>query len=133
LASLYTTLYRLTESSILFDAGKGWYSTIPTPFKPHYEPVKAIARQVEKQFPQLQFSVWSSEQLQPFAHHLMSRFTTFLYTESDAIIPVTEFLKSQKHTAYSNPKLAEVDKYVAASDRRVIVRQLVTEEPVDGH
>jgi hypothetical protein len=131
--SLYTTLYRLVESKMLFDAGRRWYSTIPTPHKPQYGSLQAIARQVEKQFPQLQFSVWSSEQLQRFAHHLMSRFTTFLYTESDAIVPVTEFLQNQKYTVYPNPKQTEVEKYVAASDRRIIVRQLITEEPVDGH
>ena len=32
--SLYTTLYRLVEAKMLFDAGRGWYSTIQTPFKP---------------------------------------------------------------------------------------------------
>ena len=132
-ASLYTTLYRFVESKTLFDAGRGWYSTIQMPFKPQYDSVKAIARQVEKQFPQLQFSVWSSEQLQPFAHHLMSRFTSFLYTESDAIVPVAEFLQNQKHMVYPNPKQTEVEKYVAASDRRIIIRQLITEEPVEGH
>ena len=132
-ASLYTTLYRLVEAKTLFDAGRGWYSTIQTPFKPQYDSVRAIARHVAKQFPQLLFSVWSSEQLQPFAHHLMSRFTTFLYTESDAIVPVAEFLQNQKHIVYPNPKQSEVDKYVAASDRRIIIRQLVTEEPVEGH
>jgi len=131
--SLYTTLYRLVEAKMLFDAGRGWYSTIQTPFKPKYDSVKVIARQVEKQFPQLQFSIWSSEQLQPFAHHLMSRFTTFLYTESDAIVPVAEFLQNQKHMVYPNPKQTEVEKYVAASDRRIIIRQLITEEPVEGH
>jgi hypothetical protein len=131
--SLYTTLYRLVGSKTLFDAGRGWYSTISTPFKPQYDSVREIAGQVEKQFPQLQFSIWSSEQLQPFAHHLMSRFTAFLYTESDAIVPVAEFLRDQKHTVYPNPKQTEVEKYVTASDRRIIIRQLVTEEPVDGH
>ncbi|MBM4167670.1 MAG: hypothetical protein FJ215_00710 [Ignavibacteria bacterium] len=132
-SSLYTTLYRLVESKMLFDAGRRWYSTIPTPFKPQYASVRTIARLVEKQFPQLQFSVWSTEQLQPFAHHLMSRFTIFLHTETDAITPVAEYLQGRKYTVYSNPKQTEVEKYVVASDRRIIVRQLVTEEPVDGH
>lgn len=132
-ASLYTTLYRFVESETLFDAGRGWYSTIQTPFTPQYDSVKNIARQVEKRFPQLRFSVWSSKQLQPFVHHLLTRFTTFLYTETDAIVPVTDFLQSQKHTVYPNPKQTEVEKYVAVSDRRIIVRQLITEEPVEGH
>jgi hypothetical protein len=132
-ASLYTTLYRLVQSKVLFDAGRRWYSTIPAPFKPRYDPVKAIARKVEKQFPLLQFSAWSSGQLQPFAHHLMGHFTTFLYTETDAIVPITDFLRGQNYAAYANPKQTEVEKYVAVSSRRIIVRQLVTEEPTEGH
>ena len=131
--TLYATLHRFVEAKTIFDAGKGWYSTIQTPFTPKYESVKKITRQLEKQFPQLQYSVWSTEQLQPFAHHLMSRFTTFIYTETDAISSVTEFLQSQQYTVYPNPKQADVEKYVATSDRRIIVRALVTEEPLDGH
>jgi hypothetical protein len=131
--TLYATLHRFVGAKTIFDAGKGWYSTIQTPFTPQYEPIKEITRQLENQFPQLQYSVWSTEQLQPFAHHLMSRFTTFIYTEKDAISSVTEFLQSQKHTVYPNPKQADVEKYVATSDRRIIVRALVTEEPLDGH
>ncbi|MFH0988476.1 MAG: DUF6577 family protein [bacterium] len=132
-SSLHGTLYRLVESKAVFNAGRGWYSTIATPFTPQYESIKEIARQIEKQFPQLQFSVWSTEQLQSFAHHLMSRFTTFLYTETDAIRSVTEFLQSQQQTVYPNPKQSEVEKYVALSNRRIIVRSLVTKEPVEGH
>jgi hypothetical protein len=131
--TLYATLHRFVGAKTIFDAGKGWYSTIQTPFTPQYKSVKEITRQLEKQFPQLQYSVWSNEQLQPFAHHLMSRFTTFIYTETDAISSVTEFLQSQQYTVYPNPKQADVEKYVATSDRRIIVRALVTEEPVDGH
>jgi hypothetical protein len=62
----------------------------------------------------------------------MSRFTTFIYTETDAISSVTEFLQSQKHTVYPNPKQADVEKYVATSDQRIIVRPSVTEEPVES-
>jgi hypothetical protein len=131
--TLYATLHRFVEAKTIFDAGKGWYSTIQTPFTPQYESVKEIAQQIEKQFPKLKFSVWSTEQLQPFAHHLMSRFTTFVYTETDAISSVTEFLQSQQYTVYPNPKQADVEKYVATSDRRIIVRALVTEEPLDRH
>jgi hypothetical protein len=63
----------------------------------------------------------------------MGRFTTFLHTESDAIVPVTDFLKKHKYVAYPNPKQVDVEKYVATSDGRIIVRQLITEEPVEGH
>ena len=132
-SSLYGTLYRLVEAETIFDAGRGWYSTIEAPFVPQYDSIKEIVKQVEKQFQQLSFSLWSTEQLQPFAHHLMSRFTTILYTETDAINSVTEFLQNQKHIVFPNPKQTEVEKYVAATNRRIIVRPLVTKEPVEGH
>ena len=56
-----------------------------------------------------------------------------MYTETDAIDSVTEFLQSQKHTVFPNPKQTEVEKYVAGTNRRIIVRPLVTKEPVEGH
>jgi hypothetical protein len=132
-SSLHVTLYRLVESKAVFDAGRGWYSAIATPFTPQYESIKEIVRQVEKRFPQLQFSIWSTEQLQPFAHHLMSHFTIFLYTETDAISSIAEFLLSRQQKVYTNPKKVEVEKYVSVSNRRIIVRPLVTKEPVEGH
>ncbi len=131
--TLYATLYRFVEAKKVFDAGKGWYSTISTPFTPQYDSVNEIVKQVEKQFPLLHFSIWSTEQLQSFALHLMSRFTVLIYTETDAISSVTNYLQSQKQAVYPNPKQAEVEKYVTASNRRIIVRPLVTEEPLDGH
>ena len=100
---------------------------------PQYEPIKGIVKEVAKQFPQLQFSLWSTEQLRPFAHHLMNRFTAILYTETDAISSVGEFLQSRNNTVYSNPKQSEVEKYVAGANRRIILRPLVTKEPLDGH
>ncbi len=132
-ASLYVTLHRLTASQILFDAGKGWYSTIAEPFRSHHRGLQGISRLIEKQFPQLTFSSWSTEELQPFVHHIAARFTTFVYTESDAIVPLTEFLRTRKFTAFAHPSLRDVEKYVTPSDRRVIVRPLITEEPVGHH
>ena len=131
--SLYGTLYRLVDSGRIFDAGRGWYSTIDPPFVPHYDSINGIVDQLGNRYPRLQFSVWSTEQLQAFAHHLMTRYTVFLFTETDAISSVTEFLQNQKHTAYPNPKQTEVVKYVASANRRIIVRPVVTKEPVEGH
>ncbi len=113
-------------------AGVG-ISTIATPFTPQYDSIRDITAQIEKQFPQLEYSVWSTEQLQRFAHHLMSIFTIFIYMDTDAINPVTRSLQQQQYIVYPNPKQAEVEKYVTAANRRIIVRPLVTEEPLDGH
>jgi hypothetical protein len=63
----------------------------------------------------------------------MNRFTAILHTETDAISSVAEFLQNQNNTAYPNPKQTEVEKYVSGSNRRIIVRPLVTREPVEGH
>ena len=131
--SLYSTLYRFVEAKSIFDAGRGWYSTIATPFTPQYNSIRDITTQIGNQFPQLQYSVWSTEQLQPFAHHLMSMFTIFIYTDTDAINPVTKYLQGQQYIVYPNPRQSDVEKYVTVSNRRIIVRPLVTEGPVDGH
>jgi len=132
-ASLYVTLYRFVKANIIYDAGRGWYSTIANQFSPRYEPIEKISQQMEKQYPHLTFSIWSTEQLQSFAHHLMGRFTAFIYTDMDAIGTITRFLQDRKYMAYPNPRQSEVEKYVTTSEHRVIVRPLVTEGPLDGH
>ena len=62
----------------------------------------------------------------------MGQFTAFVFTEPDAVVPVKEFLQKKGYEAFANPTQHEVEKYVPASARRVIVRQAITEEPVNG-
>jgi len=126
-------LYNLKNEGKLFDAGRGWYATIKTSLLLNTKSVEKLVSAVKKQFPLLRFSVWSTEQLQPFAHHMMTQFTIFLYTDVDAIETVGKHLKDKEYNVYRNPQQSEVDKYFEPSPSTVVVRQSITEEPVNGY
>jgi hypothetical protein len=125
-------LYNLKTEGELFDAGRGWYATVNASLELNTKPVEKLKSVVAKQFPLLKFAVWSTEQLQPFEHHMMTQFTSFIYTDIDAMKPVVECLKDNDYNVYLNPQQSEVAKYFEPTSATV-VRQSVTEEPVEGY
>jgi len=131
--TVYQYLFNLKADGVLFDAGRGWYATVQIAANLDTKPIDKLVNLVSSQFPLLTIAVWSTEQLQPFAHHLMTKFTTFMYTEGDAMASVAEYLKEKKYIAHVNPQQSEVDKYFEPSSSAVVLRQSVTEEPVEGY
>lgn len=125
-------LYNMKIAGSIYDAGRGWYSSIPALFRPSTKSVEQMATMIKTKYPLLSFSIWSTEQLQPFAHHLMTRFIQFVYTDVDAMASITELLKDQGYQAYLNPQKKEVEKYFDLSSNAVVVRTSVTREPVEG-
>lgn len=126
-------LYNLKSRKIIFDAGYGWYSSIDRAFELDTESIEDIVALLKKRFPFLPFSYWSTAQVKYFVHHLMTKFTGFVYTDPDVVPSVTDVLKEHEYDAYQNPTRGEVMKYFTPSLRGVIVRPLITEEPAVNH
>lgn len=125
-------LYTMKKAGDIYHAGRGWYSTIPDIFHPSTKLVNPIASLIKKKYPLLVFSVWSTEQLQPFAHHLMTNFTRFVCTDFDTMPSIVEFLKDHGYHAYLDPKRKEANKYFDPSLNAVVVRASIKREPVEG-
>jgi hypothetical protein len=117
----------------VFDAGRGWYSSIASPFVQDTTPVKELVSRISAKFPFLPFASWSTEQLQGYSHHMMARFTRFVYTDVDSMSSVTEFLREINYDPHLNPRKNEAEKYFTPSQTTVVVRPSVSEEPVDGN
>jgi hypothetical protein len=133
-ATINQYLYNLkTQQKNLYGAGRGWYSTIATEYKLLTDPIEELNQQIHRKFPLLSFSLWTTKQLQPFAHHLMMQFVTFVFTEFDAMQATSEFLKDQGLRSFLNPQKLEIEKYFDASIHSVVVRPMITREPVDKH
>jgi hypothetical protein len=126
-------LYNLRTQKKLFEAGRGWYSTLPDALRLDTAPVRDLATSVKAKFPLLSFSCWGTEQIQPFAHHLQTSFVQFLYVDTDAIRSVADYLATKGYSAYPNPGIPEFEKYFKPNNRSVIVRGTITEEPVEGN
>lgn len=116
-------------SGIVSDAGRGWYSrhTMPVTLDP--KPVAKVIREVKKAFPLLDFSCWSTTQLNPFAQHLIAQPTVLLYAESDVLETVAETLKKNGWYAWANPGRVNAQRYVQPGEKTVILRPAISKQP----
>lgn len=131
--SIKKYVYNLKNAGEIYDAGRGWYSNISQAFQLDKEPVKKIIDLVEKQFPLLSFSCWSTEQLRSYFHHLQAKFVTFVYSDRDYIPPIFEFLRENDFNAYLNPFQYEIKKSFLVEEDTIIIRPSITKAPSQDH
>ena len=128
-SSLKSYVFELIKEKIIFDAGKGWYSSIEKQFELNREPVKEIIKTISKKFPLLSFSCWSTEQLNSFTHHILSKFITFVYTDSDYIRNTAEALMDVGYSVYENPTKSEIAKFFKINEKTIVLRPSITKQP----
>lgn len=68
--SVKQELHNLKRMGVLFDAGRGWYSTLPEAYQLNTEAVTDQEKKIAKAFHLLPFSIWSNRQLISHYHHL---------------------------------------------------------------
>jgi len=128
-SSLKSYVHELTKNGVVFNTGKGWYSSIENPIELNTKPVKPVIRKIKKEFPLLEFSCWSTEQLNPFTHHLMAKFITFVYVDSDYMRNLSELLKNKGYNVYESPNKTEIEKQFSITDKTVIIRPAISKQP----
>lgn len=132
-ATLLNYLQELVRLGQIHDAGRGWYSTLTECLEIDRESVAPVTAAIEKDFPFLAFSVWSTQQINPWMHHLLGRFVTFVHVESEGVSTVWEFLRDAGYDAYRDPGKREA-KTFAVRDKTVVVRPgNPAQAPVEGH
>ena len=95
-ATLNRYFHEFTRAGLVFAAGRGWYSTLATPFILNQRPVDGLVQELKKKFPLLDFSCWSTEQISGAMHHLLSRFVVFVHVETDARESVWQQLQDNR-------------------------------------
>jgi hypothetical protein len=123
--TLKKNIQRLKKEKIIYEAGRGWYSTIKEKFTLNTMPIEKIVALIKKKFLLLQFSCWSTEQLKGFFHHLPSKFVTFVYADKETLQFLKDFLMDNDYNVYLNPYKIEAEKYVELKNRTVILRPFV--------
>ncbi len=129
--SLKKLLYLLKKEEKIFTAGRGWYSNIDREFVLDTKCVRKLTNLVKNKFPLLEFSVWSTEQLKIFFHHLPGSFLGFIYSERDFFSNIAEFLTDEGYHVYLNPLGKEIDKYVEIKKDSIILRPVVSRGPAE--
>lgn len=125
-------LVDFNKEGILYGAGRGWYSFIKRSFELERLSVKKIAMTLEKKYPLLSFSVWSTGQLKSFAHHMLARFVMFVYVDRDAMSGIYDFLKDIGCDVWLNPRGNDVRKFSAGA-KTVVIRPAISRECSSGH
>lgn len=125
-------LQELKQEGKIFDAGRGWYSSIADPFILDYSSVRRIVSMISKKFPLLDFSCWSTEQISRFGHHLLTKFVTFLYTDRDNLNHLCDFLIDEGFNVYSNPNKEESKDFIIRK-KTIVLRPTISTQPVEEH
>ncbi len=131
-ALLREYLSTFMRGRVIHDAGRGWYSRIAEPCVLNAKPTARLARELEKSFPLLDFTCWSTEQIRSYGHLLLARFVTFVHTERDAMSSVAERLRDDGYDVHLNPRGAAAREF-AIRERTVVIRPKPTTQPHDGH
>jgi len=132
--NLKKTLYRMHKDRIIFDAGRGWYSLLKKKFDLEKRPVEKIINLLEKRFPFMEFSCWSTEQLKFFFHHLPSQFVIFIFSDREFLDALKDHLEIRNYDVFLNPLKAEAEKFVHFKGETVILRSSITSrEPKEKH
>lgn len=124
--SLKKTLTRLKMDKTIYQAGRGWYSTIENVVRLNTEPIEPIIGLIRERLPLLDVSCWSTIQIREFFHHLPNRFVTLVYADRDALASLKDLLSEQGFMPYLNPGKKEVEKYLELSEKIVILRPSVS-------
>lgn len=132
-ATLLNYLQELVRLGHIHDAGRGWYSTLEKRLEVDRGIIAPVVTAIAKDFPFLAFSAWSTQQINPWMHHLLGRFVTFVHVENEGVNTVWEFLRDAGYDAYRDPGKREA-KTFAVRDRTVVVRPgNPSQAPVEGH
>lgn len=130
--SLRVYLSQAMKKGIVHDAGRGWYSCLEARCELDPKPVAKVVRQLEKEFPLLDFAVWSTQQVNPWMHHLLAKFIAFVLVDADGLSPVVEFLRAQGYEVHADPKGQRAAE-VRPNGKTVVVRPRHSHAPRYGH
>lgn len=132
--SLKVYLNEALRTGIVHDAGRGWYSRLSEPVPLDGKPVAKLIGALEKALPLLDFSCWSTAQINPWMHHLLAQPVVFLYLPGDALDSVAETLSGLGWKAAANPSTPEAAKLVRPGAKMVVLRPARSKQPEgEGH
>ncbi|MBS0537003.1 MAG: Eco57I restriction-modification methylase domain-containing protein, partial [Proteobacteria bacterium] len=132
--TLRSYLSEAMRTGVIHDAGRGWYSRLPDAFALDTKPLQGLLKQVRKDFPLLDVSVWSTAQINPYTQHLLSTHTAFLYADADALPSLAEKLEDKGWKVFQNPSPGEAERRFRPADKTVVLRPALSKQPeaVDG-
>lgn len=133
-ASLKVYLNEALRKGVIHDAGRGWYSRLSEPVPLDGRSVALLIRALAKKLPLLDFSCWSTTQINPWMHHLLAQPVGFLYTPGDALESVGETLANLGWKVAVDPDATEAAQLVRPGPKMIVLRPARSKQPAgEGH
>jgi len=127
--TLRVYLSEAMASGLIHDAGRGWYSRLSDPVPLDPKPVAKLIRAVEKLFPLLDFTCWSTAQINPWMHHLLAQPVAFLHAPTDTLESVGDTLRAQGWEVTVNPPPSAGPRSVRPGEKMVVLRPTLSKQP----
>ncbi|MCX7044293.1 MAG: hypothetical protein NTX50_02250 [Candidatus Sumerlaeota bacterium] len=122
-------LAEFIKDRLIYPSGRGWYSAIKELFELDTSSMGEIAEELGEHFPFLAFSCWSTEQINPWMHHLLGKSISFVYAEQDSMKSVYEWFQDAGWRSYLNPTRLEAGKVFSVAEKTVVIRPLIQRAP----
>lgn len=133
-ATLNRYMTDLAKGGFVWNAGRGWYSFIPNPAQLDAEPLAEIKMDMQERFPLLDFACWSTQQVNPYMHHMLGKSVTFVLAPPDALTSVYDYLRERGYSSYLNPNDKETGKTFKVDAKTIVLRKLNSlHTPVQDH
>ena len=127
--TLKVYLSEAVAKGLFHDAGRGWYSRRPKPLVLDPRPVRKLVRAVEKAFPLLDFSAWSTVQFNPWMHHLLAQPVHFLHVPREHLETIGDTLSSLGWEVAVNPGKKESIRAIHPGEKVVVLRPAHSKQP----
>lgn len=127
--TLRSYLSEAMSTGVIHDAGRGWYSRLPQALELDAKPIASLVRLVAKEFPLLDFSCWSTAQINPWTQHMLATHMALLYAEADALPSLAERLRERGWKVYVNPTPSEAESDFRPGDKTVVLRPALSKQP----
>lgn len=106
---------------VIYDSGRAWYSSLSSPAVFATKVTAPLRTKLGKRFPFLPHYVWSTQQVNPWMHHLLGKFVNFVYVESGGEDDVAAFLRKEGWEVIVNPTASSARDF-APGLRSAVVR-----------
>lgn len=123
--SIKKALKLLVDEKLIFSAGRGYYSNINSEVPLDFSPIDSIVQIVKQKFPLLQFSVWSTKQINFAFHHTQNKFFTFVYADKDSLVFLRDHLVEAGFSTFLNPIRRDLVKTSFSDIDSIILRPLI--------
>lgn len=125
-SSIKKYLGQLTKEGFIYNAGRSFYSKLQNDFKAETEEVNILVEKINRKYPYLNFSIWSTKQINFSFHHTQNKFYTFIYSESDALMILRDYLASEFGIqVILNPSKSDLEKISFNSTETIILRPII--------